>query len=294
VRYVFIHEHQKAYPINLLCQVMEVSRSSFYRFYKTPLDKEGKEEARLVVEVKALHKQSNGSYGTRRIAKGLQTQGFKVGRYRARKLMCKANVECKQRRSYKVTTRSNPSLPVAENALNRAFKREVINQVWVADITYLWTQEGWLYVAAVLDLYSRRIVGWALAKHMKEELVHDALWMALKRRSPGLDLMHHSDRGSQYASKDYQQLLRSKGIKVSMSRKGNCWDNAVMERFFGSLKSERTESKNYLTREEAKEDVINYIEMFYNSTRLHSALGYMSPLQFEKRNASLNKLSTFA
>lgn len=160
------------------------------------------------------------------------------------------------------------------------------NRVWVADITYLWTNEGWLYIAAVLDLYSRRIVGWAMANHMREELINNALQMAFYRRRPSFGLIHHSDRGSQYAGNQYQEELKKMGIVISMSRKGNCWDNAVMERFFGSLKSERTDKVRYLTRNDAIADVVDYIEMFYNSQRLHSTLGYRTPLQYEQNRVN--------
>lgn len=273
--------------MRLLCKVMGVERSGYYRYLKGLEPLKAKNELKLLVEVKALDKLSRSSYGSRQMAKNLQAKGYAVGRYQARTLMRKAGVECKQRRRYKVTTDSSHKLPVAENILNRKFTVAAPNRVWVADITYLWTQEGWLYLAAVLDLFSRRVVGWELANHMREELVEDALQMAVGRRQPVPGLLHHSDRGSQYADGDYQKALKNAGIKVSMSRKGNCWDNSVMERFFGSLKSERTDHVNYLTREEAKADVIDYIEMFYNSQRLHSTLGYVTPLQFEKNNSFL-------
>jgi putative transposase len=264
---------------------MQVNRSGYYRYIKQMISfNSNNEEENLLVELKGLHKQSDRSYGSRRLAKALQIKGYSVGRYRTRTLMRKANIECKQRRRFRITTQSNHSLPIAENVLNREFAVTRPNRVWVADITYLRTNEGWLYLSAVLDLFSRRVVGWSIANHMKEGLVHDALLMAMGRRMPTGELMHHSDRGCQYASKDYRDLLKQYGIMISMSRKGNCWDNAVMERFFGSLKSERTDNKIYLTREQAKADVIDYIEMFYNSQRLHSTLGYMSPMQYEKEN----------
>jgi putative transposase len=279
--------------VKLLCEVMQVNRSGYYRYLKELPHKKSAED-RLFVEVKVLHNQSKGSYGSRRISQGLRMKGYDVGRYRARRLMREAGVECKQRRRYRATTQSNHSLPVAANTLNREFSVVVPNRVWVTDITCLWTQEGWLYLSAVLDLFSRRIVGWSVADHMRTELISDALLMAIGRRQPLGNLLHHSDRGSQYASADYQQLLKRQGVQVSMSRKGNCWDNAVMERFFGSLKSERTEGENYLTREQAKADVIDYIEMFYNSQRLHSTLNYISPMQFEKLNENLfKKVSIF-
>jgi putative transposase len=279
--------------VKLLCEVMQVNRSGYYRYLKK-LPHKSSAEDRLFVEVKVLHNQSKGSYGSRRISQGLRMKGYDVGRYRARRLMREAGVECKQRRRYRATTQSNHSLPVAANTLNREFSVSLPNRAWVTDITCLWTQEGWLYLSAVLDLFSRRIVGWSVADHMRTELISDALLMAIGRRQPSVNLLHHSDRGSQYASADYQQLLKRQGVQVSMSRKGNCWDNAVMERFFGSLKSERTQGENYLTREQAKADVIDYIEMFYNSQRLHSTLNYISPMQFEKLNENLfKKVSIF-
>lgn len=268
--------------MKLLCEVMQVCRSGYYRYLGLRLKPKDGLETKLLLEVKTIANQSNYSYGKRRIAKYLQGQGHNIGVYATRSLMRKANIVCKQRRRYRITTDSNHALTVAENVLNRNFTATAPNQAWVTDITYLWTQEGWIYIAAVLDLFSRRIIGWAIESHMKTTLISEALKMALGRRCPKKGLLHHSDRGSQYASTAYQDLLNSAGIQVSMSRRGNCWDNAVMERFFGSLKSERTDNKIYLTRKEAKADVIDYIEMFYNSMRFHSTLGYLSPVQFER------------
>jgi len=265
---------------------MEVQRSGYYSYVKKLMRYGIDADLKLIIEVKALSRLSRHSYGSRRIAENLKTKGYKVGRYQARTLMHKAGVECKQRRRYRITTQSKHLLPIAENVLNRRFSVSMPNRVWVADITYLWTNEGWLYIAAVLDLYSRRIVGWAMANHMREELVNNALQMAFYRRRPGFGLIHHSDRGSQYASNQYQEKLKRMGIVVSMSRKGNCWDNAVMERFFGSLKSERTDKVRYLTRNDAVADVVDYIEMFYNSQRLHSTLGYRTPLQYEQNRVN--------
>ena len=273
---------------------MEVSRSGYYKYAQSQgfISARIALKGRLLVEVKALAAESNDSYGSRSMAKNLQAKAYSVGRHAARTLMREAGVVCKQRRRYRVTTQSNHRLPVAKNILDRQFTVVKPNKAWVTDITYVWTLEGWLYVSAVLDLFSRRVVGWAMASHMRESLVHDALQMALGRRRPGPGLLHHSDRGIQYASHHYQEALRAEGITISMSRKGNCWDNAVMERFWGSLKSERTDGKVYKTREEAKADVIHYIEMFYNSKRLHSTLGYLSPMQFENQSL-LNDVSTF-
>lgn len=274
---------------------MKVIRSGYYRYIKEINQLKQSADMRLLVEVKALHIESDRSYGSRRISKALKEKGYAVGRYKARILMHTAKIECKQRRRFKVTTQSNHGLPVAENKLNREFTVNMPNRVWVTDITYLRTKEGWLYLAAVLDLFSRRVVGWALEDHMREGLVNQALLMAIKKRRPCAGLMHHSDRGSQYASVNYQDFVRKYGIIISMSRKGNCWDNAVMERFFGSLKTERTDGKNYLSHAHAKIDVIDYIEKFYNAKRLHSALNYVSPVQYEKNNQPLfKKMSTFA
>lgn len=278
--------------MKLLCEVMSVSRSGYYKYLRKLTVKKGQCD-RLLVEVRTLSKESDNSYGSRRISKALKQRGYTVGRYAARTLMQAAGINCKQRRRYRLlTTQSKHSFAVADNLLNRAFTAAAPNRVWLTDISYLRTLEGFLYIAAVLDVFSRRIVGWAIADHMREALVQEALQMALGRRQPGKGLMHHSDRGVQYAADHYQSLLKSAGIIVSMSRKGNCWDNAVMERFWGSLKSERTDEKTYLTREYAKADVIDYIEMFYNCKRLHSSLDYVSPMQFEN-GFLLNNLSTF-
>lgn len=268
--------------MKLVCRVMEVSRSGYYHYLKAMPSLKKQKEARLLVEIKALAAESQNSYGKRMMAKHLQAKGYQVGVYAARTLMSKAGIECKQRRRYRVTTDSRHKLPVAENVLNRQFAAPAPNRIWLADMTYLWTLEGWLYIAVVLDSFSRRIVGWAMAAHMQETLVSEALQMALGLRQPPVGLLHHSDRGVQYASAHYQSQLKAQGITVSMSRKGNCWDNSVMERFFGSLKSERTDGKVYITREVAKADVVDYMVMFYNCRRLHSTLGYTSPMQFEQ------------
>lgn len=260
---------------------MDINRGGYYIYVKKLAKLKLNKDIILLTELKALNKQTRGSYGSRRISKGLKNLGYNVGRYKARGLMREAGIECKQRRRYKITTQSDHELKVAKNLLNREFTVPEPNRVWVTDITYISTFEGWLYVAAVLDLFSRRIVGWAMADHMREELVENALDMALGRRNPAIGLMHHSDRGVQYACGDYQAALKAANITVSMSRKGNCWDNAVMERFWGSLKSERTDHAKYFTRAQAITDIVNYIEMFYNNQRLHSTLNYISPVQFE-------------
>ncbi len=287
MRFDFINEQKKAYPVTISCKVLEVTRSAYYRYLKKHREEISDRDTKLIIEVKVLHKKSNQSYGSRRMAKALSKQGYKIGRYKVRRLMKQNGISCKQRRRYVVTTKSDHALTVAPNHLNRNFYAEQPNEKWVSDITYLWTNEGWLYIAAVLDLFSRRVVGWSMGDHMRTDLVENALVMAKLRRSPLPGLMHHSDRGSQYASLQYQKQLHDIAAISSMSRKGNCWDNAVMERFFGTLKSERTDGKLYKTRAEAKADVIDFIEMFYNNQRLHSTLNYISPADYE-RNFEIN------
>ena len=289
MRYQFIERHKEAYAVRRLCAVMEVSRGGYYAHVKRAAAKTlDPEEFALMARVKAIHQRSRQSYGSRRMARELQAEGFAVGRYRARTLMRRAEVSVRRKRRFTRTTDSAHGYPVAPNRLAREFAVAAPNRVWVADITYLWTLEGWLYLAVVVDLFSRKVVGWAMSGRMQAELVIEALRMALWRRKPKVGLIHHSDRGSQYAGDDYQRLLRDAGLVCSMSRKGDCWDNAVAERFFGSLKTERTDHGRYSTREEAKTDVIDYIEMFYNSHRLHSYLDYVSPNDFEQSAKWLN------
>ncbi len=278
-----MERQKKAYPVCMLCRVMEVSRSGFYDYMQRGSRGDVSGDAmELIAQVKTIHAETEQSYGSRRMAKQLQDNGYQVGRYRARSLMCKADVAVKRKKRFKVTTESRHNYPVAPNLLARQFDVKAPNRVWGADITYLWTMQGWLYLAVVIDLYSRKVVGWSMSRWLRAELVHDALVMALWRRGPNSGLMHHSDRGSQYACEEYRKLLKRYGVVCSMSRKGDCWDNAVVERFFRSLKSERTNHRLYRTREEARRDVIDYIEMFFNSRRKHSSLGYISPNEFEE------------
>jgi putative transposase len=273
----------KAYPVTVLCKVMRVSRSGFYdynkRYHKRPaLDPS---EERLKSQMRQIFKASKGSYGSRRLSKHLRKDGFDIGRFKTRRLMRELGLEAKAPRRYKVTTDSRHSFQVAPNVLNRQFDVQAPNTVWTTDISYVWTLEGWLYLAVVMDLYSRQIVGWAMDKHMKKELALNALAMAYWHRKPPKGLLHHSDRGSQYACPDYRKRLERYGMLASMSRKGDCWDNAPTERFFRSLKSERLRLCRFETRASAKSEVLDYIT-FYNSLRLHSALGYFSPMEYEK------------
>lgn len=260
---------------------MGVTRSGFYSYQKNrkPIDPVHHE---MLDWVKKIAESSQYSYGSRRMKNGLNALGYSVGRNKAKKLMEEAFVKARYRKKYKITTNSKHKQPVFENVLNRQFAMERVNQAYVADITYVWTQEGWLYLAVVIDLFSRKVVGWSMSSRMKASLACDALQMALWQRRPNAGLITHSDRGVQYASKAYRDLLNAHGCTGSMSRKGDCWDNAVAESFFGRLKQERVQWRNYQTRYEAQQDILNYITMFYNSYRLHSFLGYKNPNQFEE------------
>lgn len=270
-------EAEKAnHSIVLMARVLDVSRSGFYDWRKRPQTRDVERICRIQA-VEQLHENKRGSLGSRRMATRLQRQGYPVGRYQARSLMREAGVVCRQRRRFRATTNTDHRRPVAPNRLARQFDVTQPNKVWCADITAIWTLGGWLYLAAVLDLGDRQIVGWAMGPHMPTELATQALTMALGRRRPASGLMHHSDRGSQYAAADYQALLQRHGIVPSMSRKGDCWDNAVMERFFGTLKSEWIGDQRYTSRRQAEQDVIQFIEMEYNSDRDHSALSYRTP-----------------
>lgn len=280
----------KAYPITVLCRVMRVSRSGFYDYLDRFTRDAGERPSASAVEARAqtIFNQSRGSYGSRRIMHKLNAEGHRVGRYRVRSLMRRLGLKARVPRRYKLTTDSRHQFPVAQNLINRNFMASSPNAVWAADISYVWTWEGWLYLAVVMDLYSRQIVGWAMDKRIQKELVLDALSMAYSRRRPSHGLIHHSDRGSQYACHEYQKQLGRYGMLASMSRKGDCWDNAPMERFFRSLKSERLSSLRFTTRQSARLEILDYIS-FYNADRLHSSNGYLSPMDYEKER--LTKLA---
>jgi len=273
----------KAYPVTILCKVMKVSRSGFYEYLKRYVDNptDNTNDMLLKARIKAIFKLSRSSYGSRRMLEQLRSEGHKIGRYKVRRLMRDLGLKAKKRRRFKVTTASRHSFPVAANILDRKFNVEKPNSVWTADISYVWTLEGWLYLAVVMDLFSRQIVGWAIDKRIKKQLALDALAMAFWRRKPLPGLLHHSDRGSQYACHDYQKRLEQYDMIPSMSRKGNCWDNAPTERFFRSLKTERLDGLRFSTRESARMEIIDYIT-YYNALRLHSTLGYVSPMGYEK------------
>lgn len=265
-----------------MCEVLEVSRSGFYAWLSRPESERSKHHRQLLEEIQEIHTDRDmQSYGSLRVHRELKARGRSVCRNTVARLMQSHGLAARTRKKYRVTTDSNHSLPLADNVLNRQFDQASPDRVWLADITCIWTQEGWLYLAAVLDAHSRKIVGWSMSDRMQTYLVMDALRMALGRRCPDL-LLHHSDRGSQYASQAYRELLQEHNITCSMSRKANCWDNAMMESFFATLKKERVHHEVYSTREAASQSVFEYIELFYNPRRRHSALGYLSPDQFEQ------------
>ena len=289
MKYLFIAQHKKTWPVDLMCRLLGVTRSGYYGYQRRGSDGIDYYHQELLEAVRDIAKATWDSYGSRRMKKALNALNYPVSRNKARKLMKEAGVQVKHRKKYKVTTNSNHKQPVFNNVVDRKFDIDQPDQIYVGDITYLWTQEGWLYLAVVIDLYSRKVVGWSMGSRMTAQLVCDALRMAIWQRRPRAGLVVHSDRGSQYASRKYRRLLKAHGFVGSMSRKGDCWDNAVAESFFGSLKQERVHWRNYQTRLEAQQDVLNYISMFYNSYRLHSYLDYMSPNQYEAGMAEMKK-----
>ena len=269
-----------------LCRVLGVSRSGYYAWRQAPESPRTAENRRLDADIQRLFDDHRGRYGAPRITLDLQAEGWRVSRRRVAKRMRAMGLRARAARRFKATTHSKHRLPVAPNRLQQDFTAAGPNQKWVADITYLWTGEGWLYLAVVLDLYSRAVVGWSMAERITKELVMAALTMALFRRRPPPGLILHSDRGSQYAALDYQALLDQHGLLCSMSRKGDCYDNAAMESFFHTLKVEQIQGARYPTREAAKADVFEYIETYYNPKRRHSTLNYQSPWDFEERRAA--------
>ena len=274
---------QKAVPVNQMCRVLSISRSGYYTARKRAQVQPAVCEAS--VHLKAAFAASGGAYGSRRLRTAVASRGVVIGIYRLRRLMRKHGLRSVWRRKFVHTTDSKHALPISPNVLNRQFNPTRPNQAWVADITYIRTRSGWLYLAVVLDLFARKVVGWSMAPSMQPTLVCKALQVAIVQRQPAPGLIVHSDRGSQYASAAHQALLSKHGLVGSMSRKGNCWDNAVMERFFLNLKMERVWQKDYANHAEAMNDVAHYIVCFYNSQRLHSKLGNMSPNAFEKKSA---------
>jgi len=279
----WIARHRDSYPVDLMCRLLDVARSGFFAWLQgKPASPRKAEDAQLLVAIKAAHERGRGSYGPIKIQEELAEQDLRAGINRIKRLRKLHGIRCKQKRKFEATTDSRHTLPIAPNRLEQRFNDTTApNQVWVADITYIATDEGWLYLAGIKDLHTCKLVGWALDSRMTKQLALDALRMAYWREKPPPGLIHHSDRGSQYCSHAYQAALQSYGMLASMSRKGNCWDNAPMESFFATLKIECVYHYRFATREEAKRTIFEYVEVFYNRIRRHAKLGNISPAAFE-------------
>ena len=283
MKYAWIEAQQKRHRFNVdaMCESLNVNRSGYYAHKNAPLSAHKNEDKHLSALIVKSFNESNHTYGTERIQGDLQELGERVSRRRIGRLMKKTGLVCKTIKKFKATTNANHNERISPNLLKRNFKVEAPNTVWVGDMTYIWTDVGWFYLATVIDLFSRKVVGWSMAYHMRTSLVNDAMQMAIWQRKPPKGLIWHTDRGSQYASKEHRALLKTHKIQQSMSRKGDCWDNAVAESFFHTLKTELVFHQRYKTREQAHASIFEYIEVFYNRKRRHSSSGMMSPANFE-------------
>ena len=286
MRFRFIEDRRADYPVTILCDVLGVSPAGYYAWRSRPESRRSAANRHLIDDIKRVHRDTHGRYGSPRNHDELKAQGRGVSLGRIERLMRHLGIRAIMARPRRVhTTDSRHDFPIAPNLLNRNFIADKPNRIWLADITYIETDQGWLYLAAVMDLYSRRIVGWAMEDHLRAELPLAALSMAISAQRPGTGLIHHSDRGVQYASADYRKVMQSVGLQVSMSRKADCYDNAPMESFFHTLKTELVHHRQYATPEEAKRDIFAYIEGFYNRTRRHTAIGYLSPIEMQLKAA---------
>ena len=285
MRYRVIQAHDRRDPLRLMCRALGVSPAGYDAWRARPASARAAANRELLTEIRLLPRDSRQTYGSPRLWQALVRQGRQVGQHRVARLIRHAGLRAKTVKTWRATTRSAHPFPVASNQLNRQFTVAAPNQVWAGDITYIWTAEGWLYLAVLLDLYSRAVIGWAMGARLTGELTQQVLQMALHRRTPKPGFLHHSDRGSQYAATAYQQQLTAAGITGSMARRGNCWDNACVESFFSTLKRELIYHRQYRTRAEASQEIFEYIEVFYNRQRCHSTLGYQSPAEFEARTA---------
>jgi len=287
VRFAFVAKHRGVWQVRQMCEALGVSRGGFYAWLVRPQSRRARENAELTSQIRRSFSESDSTYGSPRVLRDLRDWGFPCGKHRVARLMRVAGIRARRRRRRSPTdTGVRAADAIAPNVLERQFEAAGPNQRWVADFTYVWTSEGWLYVAAVLDLFSRRVVGWSMQSSMTAQLVTDALLMALWRRGKPKELLHHSDQGSQYTSEEFQRLLAEHSITCSMSRQGNVWDNSAMESFFSTLKTERVHRRQYRSRDEARADVFDYIERFYNPRRRHSSIGFVSPVEFENSAGS--------
>lgn len=282
MRFQFVEEHRDTYPVTRLCELLEVSTSGYYAWRSRPVSQREMANQELRKQIEVVHEESHETYGSPRIYRELKAQGVSCSENRVARLMRQGGIQARQVKQYKRTTKANAAHPKAPNRLDGDFTAEQPDRKWLADISFIRTQEGWLYLAVILDLFSRRIVGWALATRLTSALAEDALAMALQHRRPNGNLVHHSDRGSQYTSEAYQTLLKDNDLIASMSGTGNCYDNAPIESFLGSLKTEWVHHRRYRTRDEARTDIFYFIEVFYNRRRRHSTLGYVSPDEYER------------
>ena len=281
MKFELVDAQKALFPVCFMCEQLGVSRSGYYAWKRRPESERRRSDRALAEVVSVVHRDSRGTYGSPRVHAELRARGQRVSRKRVARVMGEHGLAARRRRRFVATTDSRHQQPVAPNVLERRFTPDQPNSTWVTDITYVGTRQGWLYLAVVLDLFSRRVVGWSMSQNIDRHLVLGALDMALHGRQPPRGLLHHSDRGSQYASADYRQALAARGIECSMSRKGNCWDNAVVESFFSTLKQELVYTTDFATHEQARLALFEYIEVFYNRQRRHSTLGYVSPVQFE-------------
>jgi putative transposase len=283
MKYAFIQSQLDIYAVTRLCEVLDVCRSAYYDWLDRPASQRQQDDERLVVKIKNSHQNSREAYGSRRIQDDLKDEGETVSKARVLRLMKQEGLASKHRKRFKATTNSRHDLPISANLLQRDFDVTQPDRAYVSDITYIWTSEGWLYLAVTIDLFSRLVVGWSISTRMFATLVTDALEMAIAKRNPVAGLIHHSDRGVQYASATFQKVLEEHECLGSMSRKGDCWDNAVAESFFKTLKAELIYHRHYLSRDEARLEIFEYIEVYYNRQRKHSSNGYLSPFKYEEK-----------
>ena len=285
MKYAFMRAHDDQFKVSRMSAVLKVSRSGYYGWRGGKESRRNQENRALLIEVEKVHSQSRQAYGALKTWRELKAQGVKCGRHRVARLRRKAGIEARRKRRFRITTQSRAGMVVAENRLDRSFEVESVNRVWVGDITFITTAAGWLYLSVLLDLYSRRVVGWAMSERIDQQLVIKALQMAILRCRPEPGLIHHTDQGRQYSGAVYVNLLKTYGMLQSMSRRGNCYDNAVAESFFSSLKNELVHHCNFKTRDEARAAIFEYIEVFYNRQRRHQSLDYVSPADYERSMA---------
>ena len=281
MRFQFIDVERVHYPVRILCTVLQVSRSGYYAWRDRPLSERALANVRLLVEIRAVHVKSRRTFGSPRVHRALRTPERPLSERRIARVMQRAGIRSKHRRKFRVTTQSNHRRPIVPNLLARQFTSTAPNRVWVGDITFIWTAEGWLYLAVLIDLFSRAVVGWAMSERVTDDLTLAALRMAVETRPAGPGLIHHSDQGSQYTSDAYRRVLAERGFVASMSRRGNCWDNAVAESFFATLEKDQLADWIPETRDVARREIFDFIEAFYNRERIHSTIGYLSPMAFE-------------